>query len=74
MFYYVTITVPDLDPDPEIPKFLDLPDPDPFVRGTDPDPFLSRKGVERTEIMLAKLNLKQKIFLLKFNFNHQTWF
>ncbi len=58
VFYYVTINVPDLDPDMEIPQFLDLPDPDPLVRGTDPDPFLSRKGVERTEIMLAKLNFK----------------
>jgi hypothetical protein len=33
--------------------FLDLPDPDPLVRGTDPDPsFL--KGVELTEIVIGK--------------------
>jgi hypothetical protein len=35
--------------------FLGLPDPDLIVRGTDPDTSLfSHKGVERTEIMLAK--------------------
>ncbi len=38
--------------------FLGLPDPDPLVRGTDPAPDrihpFSHKGVERTEIMLAK--------------------
>ncbi len=40
--------------------FLDLPDPDPLVRGMDPDPApnldpsLSHKGVERNEKMLAK--------------------
>jgi hypothetical protein len=34
--------------------FLGLPDPDPLVRGMDPDPSFSHKGVERTEIMLAK--------------------
>jgi hypothetical protein len=36
--------------------FLGLPDPDPLVKGTDPDPnpSFSLKGVERTEIMLAK--------------------
>ncbi len=40
--------------------FLGLQDPDPLVRGTDPDlepvpgPPFSQKGVERTEIMLAK--------------------
>jgi hypothetical protein len=33
--------------------FLGLPDPDPLVRDIDPDPSLD-KGVERTEIMLAK--------------------
>jgi hypothetical protein len=44
---------------------LDLPYLDPLVRGTDPDPFLSRKGVERIEIMLAKLNFKQQYFLAK---------
>jgi hypothetical protein len=38
--------------------FLGLPDPDQIVRGMDldPDPSLRNKGVERTEIMLAKLN------------------
>jgi hypothetical protein len=36
------------DPDPHV---LCLPDPDPLVRGMDPAPH---KGVERTEIMLAK--------------------
>jgi hypothetical protein len=32
-----------------------VPDPDQLVRGKDPDPYayLSHKGVERTEIMLA---------------------
>ncbi len=39
------------NPDPE---FLGLPDPDPLVRCPDPDPYLSHKGVEQTEIMLAK--------------------
>jgi hypothetical protein len=41
--------------------FLGLPDPDPdpLVRGTDPGSLIrilpfSHKGVERTEIMLAK--------------------
>jgi hypothetical protein len=38
--------------------FLGLqdPDPDPLFRGMDPDPdpSFSHKGVERTEIMLAK--------------------
>jgi hypothetical protein len=36
--------------------FLVLPDPDPLVRGTDLDPVLlfSHKGVQQTEIMLAK--------------------
>jgi hypothetical protein len=36
--------------------FLGLPDPDALIRGTDldPDPSLFHKGVERTEIMLAK--------------------
>jgi hypothetical protein len=41
--------------------FLGLPDPDQLVRCTDPDPdpipdpfLFSQKGVERTEIMLAK--------------------
>jgi hypothetical protein len=36
--------------------FSGLPDPDPSDRGIDPDPILpfSHKGVERTEIMLAK--------------------
>jgi hypothetical protein len=35
---------------------LQVLDPDPLVRGKDPDPapFLSHKGVERNEIMLAK--------------------
>ncbi len=39
-----------------IRMFLDLPDPDPVVRGADPDPDLpfSHKCVERTEIMTAK--------------------
>jgi hypothetical protein len=46
--------------------FLGLPDPDPLVRGTDPDPSLFT-GVERTEIMLAKLNLTQN-FCKKLNF------
>ncbi len=27
-------------PDPPDPQFLDLPDPDPLVRGMDPDPVL----------------------------------
>jgi hypothetical protein len=36
--------------------FLGLPDPVPLIRDTDPgqDPSLFYKGVERTEIMLAK--------------------
>jgi hypothetical protein len=36
--------------------FLGLPDPDLFIRGTGPNlaPSLSQKGVEWTEIMLAK--------------------
>jgi hypothetical protein len=36
--------------------FLGLPDPDPLVRGMDldPDPSFSHKGIEGTEIMLAK--------------------
>jgi hypothetical protein len=40
----------------QIRVFLGLPDPDPLVRGTDPAPdsSLFHKGVERTEIMLAK--------------------
>jgi hypothetical protein len=41
-----------------IHMFLGLPDldSDPLVRGTDPalNPYLSNKGVERTEIMLAQ--------------------
>ncbi len=39
-----------------IRMFLGLPDPDSLVRGMapDPDPSLSHKGLERTEIMLAK--------------------
>jgi hypothetical protein len=32
--------------------YLDLQDPDPFIRGADPDSFLIK--VEWTEIMLAK--------------------
>jgi hypothetical protein len=44
--------------------FLGLPDPDPLVRGMDADGSSSaHKGVERTEIMLAKLNF---IFKTKF--------
>jgi hypothetical protein len=35
------------------------PDPDPFVRGADPDlasdPYFSHKCLERTEIMLYKI-------------------
>ncbi len=36
--------------------FLCLPHPDPLVRGMDPDPdpSISQKGVEQTEILLAK--------------------
>ncbi len=45
--------------------YLDLQDPDPFIRGADPDPSLfsevririlpfSHKSGERTEIMLSK--------------------
>ncbi len=36
---------------------LDLPFPDPLVRGPapDPDPALSHKGVDRTEIMPEKV-------------------
>jgi hypothetical protein len=30
--------------------------PDPLFRGIDPEPSISHIGVERTEIMLAKLN------------------
>ncbi len=41
--------------------FLCLPDLDPLVRGmdpaSDPDPSISHKGVERMEIMLAKLKV-----------------
>jgi hypothetical protein len=44
--------------------FLGPPDPDLLVRGVDPDlaPDLSfsYKGVERTEIMLAKQNFNTK--------------
>jgi hypothetical protein len=36
------------------PDSLGLPDPDPLVRGPDPDTSLCHKGVERTEIILAK--------------------
>jgi hypothetical protein len=53
---------PDPDPqdphsDPQDPHFLGLPDPHPFVRGTDPAPApdlpFSHKCVERTKIMSA---------------------
>jgi hypothetical protein len=42
-----------------IRMFMSLPDPDPLVRGMDPAPapdpsLFSHKGVERTEMMLAK--------------------
>jgi hypothetical protein len=37
-----------------------LSHPDPLVRCMDPDPSLSHKGVELTEIMLAKLNFNIK--------------
>ncbi len=42
--------------------FLGLPDPDTLVRGTDSDlnPPFSHKGVERTEILLAKCNFNTK--------------
>jgi hypothetical protein len=58
----------DLEPDPQDPHvfgpsgspfFLGHPDPHPLVRGMDPDPSLFHKGVERTEIMLAKYDLTQ---------------
>jgi hypothetical protein len=45
-----------------IRMFLGLPDPDPLVRGPDP-PFFSHKGVERTEIMLAKKILTSNLSL-----------
>jgi hypothetical protein len=42
---------------------LDL-EPDPLVRGMDlapdPDPSLFHEGVERTEIMLSKINFNTK--------------
>jgi hypothetical protein len=40
--------IPDLDP------LVNGKELDPLVRGTDPDPSFSHKGVEQTEIMLAK--------------------
>ncbi len=33
---------------------LQVPEPNPLVRGTDPDPSLSHKGVQWTEKMFAK--------------------
>jgi hypothetical protein len=44
--------------------FLGLQDPDPLVRDRDPDRILpfSHKGVERTEIMLAKQNFYTKCY------------
>jgi hypothetical protein len=52
-----------------IRRFLGLPDPDPLVRGTDPapdlDPAVSHKGVEPTEIMLAKCNLTQNYSVIR---------
>jgi hypothetical protein len=41
-----------------IRMFLGLTDPDPLVRGTDPapDPSFFQKCVERTEIMLDKID------------------
>jgi hypothetical protein len=42
--------------------FFILGNPDPLVRGTDPDRIpLSHKGVERTEIMVAKKFLTQNL-------------
>jgi hypothetical protein len=45
--------------------FSVLPDPDPLVRGTDPapapDPSLVPLMVERTEIMLDKIEFQHKI-------------
>jgi hypothetical protein len=48
---------------------LQVPDPDPLVGGKDPDPYpyLSHKGVEQTEIMLANRILTQN-FSKKLNF------
>jgi hypothetical protein len=42
--------------------FLALPDPDSLFRGMDPDPdpSFSHRGVQWTEIMLAKLNFNTK--------------
>jgi hypothetical protein len=37
-----------------IRMFFGLLDLDRLVRGTDPDPSFSQKGVEQTDIMLAK--------------------
>jgi hypothetical protein len=58
-----------------IRMFLGLPDPDPLVRGRDPvlDPYpsFSPKGVERTKIMLAKLNFNTN-FSQKFNFKTEV--
>ncbi len=48
-----------------IRKFLVLPDPEQLVKGMNPDLPFSREGVERTEIMLAKLNFLNNSFLLK---------
>jgi hypothetical protein len=48
--------------------FLGLPDPNPSVKGMDPDPESprilpsSRKGVERTEIMLANKISATKLY------------
>jgi len=49
----------------QIRKFLDLPDPDPLVRGTDPEPSIIKQKYFKKSLFLLVSNFFMTFYLLR---------
>ena len=61
----------------QIRKFLDLPDPDPLVRGTDPDPSITTQKYQEKPLFLGKKIFFVGVFKLtdeKYVTDQEHWY